>query len=63
MTKIYLNSVKRAILFYKKYGFTKQDELCDNLCLMTKSINKIYDGQKGKQTKKSRKVKKRQNGV
>jgi hypothetical protein len=38
MDKIYLTSVKSAIPFYKKYGFIKKKESCDNMCLMVKDI-------------------------
>lgn len=54
MTKIYLTSVKNAISFYKKYGFTKENELCDNMCLMIKTMNKKKGGKK-KKNKKTRK--------
>jgi len=40
MTKIYLTSVNSAISFYEKYGFTKKDNLCEDMCLMIKYINK-----------------------
>ena len=43
ITKIYLNSVKSAISFYEKYGFTKYDKVCDNVCVMIKYMNKKTD--------------------
>ena len=57
MTEIYLTSVKSAITFYEKYGFTKYDKLCNDTCLMIKSLNKNYGGKKNTQ-KKSRKINK-----
>ena len=57
MTEIYLTSVKSAITFYEKYGFTKYDKLCDDMCVMIKSMNKNYGG-KRKTQKKSRKINK-----
>ena len=66
MTKIYLKSVNSAISFYEKYGFTKKNPLCDDMCLMiktikiktikTKTINKKNGGKKRK-TKKQKKIK------
>ena len=60
MTKIYLKSIKSAIPFYEKYGFIKKDQLCYDMCLMIKSINKKNGGKKGKtnKQKKSKKSKK-----
>jgi predicted GNAT family N-acyltransferase len=55
MTEINLKSVKSAIPFYKKYGFLKDDESCDDMCLMRKSLNKKQGGKKGKTNKKKRK--------
>lgn len=57
---IYLNSVNSAIPFYEKYGFIKEDELCDDMCLMIKSINNKMGGNKRRTHKqeKSRKIKK-----
>lgn len=49
MTDIYLKSVKSAISFYEKYGFTKHDKSCDDMCLMIKSIK---SGGKKKTTKR-----------
>jgi predicted GNAT family N-acyltransferase len=57
MTEIYLTSVKSAITFYEKYGFTKYDKLCNDMCVMIKSMNKNYGG-KRKTQKKSRKINK-----
>ena len=57
ITKIYLKSVKSAILFYEKYGFIKYDKLCDNMRVMIKSINK-KNGGKRKTQKKTRKINK-----
>jgi predicted GNAT family N-acyltransferase len=54
MTEIYLNSVDTAISFYERYGFTKYDKSCDDMCLMIKSIKKKNGGKKRK-TKKQRK--------
>jgi hypothetical protein len=62
MTKIYLKSVKSAISFYEKYGFIKKDKLCDNMCLMIKTLNKKNGGKrktnKQKKAKKNRKTRK-----
>ena len=60
MTKIHLKSVKSAILFYEKYGFTKYDNLCDDMCVMIKSMNIKNGGKRRKTNKqiKSRKIKK-----
>lgn len=62
MTKIYLKSVKSAIPFYEKYGFTKKDKLCDDMCLMIKSLNKKNGGKrktnKQKKSKKNKKTRK-----
>jgi hypothetical protein len=58
MTEIYLKSVKSAIPFYEKYGFTRFDESCDNMCLMIKSIKKKNGGKKRKTQKKTRKINK-----
>ena len=52
--KIHLTSVKSAVSFYEKYGFTKYDKLCDNMCIMIKYIN-TKNGGKKKQTTKQRK--------
>ena len=62
MTEIYLKSVNTAISFYERYGFTKYDELCDDMCLMIKSIKKKNGGKKRKtkKRKKSIKIKKTQ---
>jgi len=38
ITEISLKSVKSAIPFYEKYGFIKFDKLCDNMCVMFKTI-------------------------
>lgn len=57
MTKIYLKSVNSAISFYEKYGFIKEDPLCDNMCLMTKTITKKIGG-KTKKRKNSKRIKK-----
>jgi N-acetylglutamate synthase-like GNAT family acetyltransferase len=54
---IYLTSVDTAISFYQKYGFVKYDKLCEDNCVMIKSVNKKYGGKKRKTNKKSRKVK------
>jgi N-acetylglutamate synthase-like GNAT family acetyltransferase len=53
---IYLTSVDTAISFYQKYGFVKYDKLCEDNCVMIKSMNKKYGGNKRKTNKKSRKV-------
>jgi hypothetical protein len=55
MTKIYLKSVKSAISFYEKYGFTKKDILCDDMCLMVKTMNKKNGGKKRKTNKTNKK--------
>lgn len=49
MSIIYLVSVKSAILFYKKMGFVKYRESCDNMCTMIKTIR--TGGKKGKTNK------------
>jgi hypothetical protein len=61
MTKIYLKSVNSAISFYEKYGFIKKNPLCDDMCLMIKTINKKIGGKtkKRKNTKRIKKTKKR----
>jgi hypothetical protein len=41
-----VKSVKSAISFYEKYGFTKYDKLCNDMCLMIKSINTKNGGKK-----------------
>lgn len=55
--KIQLKSVKSAISFYEKYGFIKQDELCDNMCTMIKNINTKKGGKKGKTNKQRKSIK------
>ena len=57
MKYIYLNSVKSAISFYEKYGFSKQDKLCDDMCLMIKKVNKKLGGKKTKSIKNKRHTK------
>ena len=61
MTKIYLKSVNSAISFYEKYGFIKKNPLCDDMCLIIKTINKKIGGKtkKRKNTKRIKKTKKR----
>jgi len=56
MNEINLISVPSAITFYEKYGFTKDLEMCkvDNLCPMSKKINKPNGGKKKKQTNKNK---------
>jgi len=54
---IYLKSVKSAISFYEKYGFIKYNKLCDNMCVMIKSMNKKNGGKKGKTNKQINKEK------
>lgn len=64
MTSIYLKSVKSAISFYEKYGFVKQDTLCEHMCLMIKTINAKNGGKKRKtkrRNKKNKRVTKRRN--
>jgi len=56
VTKIHLKSVKSAISFYEKYGFTKFDSLCDDMCVMIKYINKKIGGKR--KTNKQRKTRK-----
>lgn len=58
MTKIYLKSVESAISFYEKYGFTKKDKLCNDMCLMIKTMNKKTGGKKGKTNKHAKNIKK-----
>jgi hypothetical protein len=55
--KIQLKSVKSAISFYEKYGFTKYDKLCDNMCVMIKSINTKNGGKKRKTNKQRKTIK------
>lgn len=52
--KIQLKSVKSAISFYEKYGFTKFDSLCHDMCVMIKYINKKIGGKR--KTNKQRKI-------
>jgi len=40
ITKMYLKSVSSAIAFYEKYGFIKKDNLCNDMCVMTKTFKK-----------------------
>ncbi len=56
MTDIDLISVPSAITFYEKYGFTKDLEICkvDNLCPMSKKINKPNGGKRKNQTNKNK---------
>jgi hypothetical protein len=71
MTRIYLNSVARAIPFYEKYGFIKKDSSCINMCLMIKTIDTKIGGKKSrtnknkykksKNMKKTKKMKKSKN--
>ena len=58
MTKIYLKSVKSAISFYEKIGFTKKDSSCDDMCLMIKTINKKTGGKTNKRKKRTKKTEK-----
>ena len=58
ITDIYLKAVKSAISFYEKYGFTKYDKSCDDMCVMIKSLKKKIGGKKRKTQKKSRKINK-----
>lgn len=58
ITKIYLKSVESAISFYEKYGFTKKESSCDNMCLMIKTINKKTGGQTNKRKKRIKKTRK-----
>ena len=57
MTTIYLKSVKSAISFYEKYGFIKKNPLCDDMCVMIKTINKKIGG-KTKKRKNPKRIKK-----
>ena len=56
MTQIRLRSVDSAISFYKKYGFSKCDDLCKDMCLMIKNIDENTGGnpKKPRHYKKSR---------
>jgi len=54
MTDIHLQSVQSAIPFYEKYGFTKSDKLCKNMCLMTKSLKTKISIKKEKQITKQK---------
>ena len=62
LTKIYLTSVKSAISFYEKYGFIKKNPLCDDMCLMIKTIKKNIGGKTNKR-KTPKELKKQKNGV
>jgi len=61
MTQIRLQSVDSAILFYKKYGFSKCDDLCKDMCLMIKNIDENTGGnpKKPRHYKKSRTYRRR----
>ena len=53
MNEINLISVPSAITFYEKYGFTKVENCkVDNLCPMSKKINKPNGGKRKKTNKK-----------
>jgi hypothetical protein len=58
MTEIYLKSVNSAIPFYEKYGFSRFDESCQDMCVMIKSLKKKIGGKKRKTQKKIRKINK-----
>jgi hypothetical protein len=45
----------------KKYGFIKKDPSCDNMCLMTKNINKKTGGKSNKRKKRKTTKKTRKN--
>ena len=53
--KIHLKSVKSAISFYEKYGFIKNDKLCDDMCTMIKNINTKNGGKKKQINKENQK--------
>jgi ankyrin repeat protein len=55
MEKITLQSVKSAIPFYLKYGFTKKKKSCNDMCLMTYHIEKKHSGGRKKKTNKQKK--------
>ena len=61
MTQISLQSVDSAISFYKKYGFSKCDDLCKDMCLMIKNIDENTGGnpKKPRHYKKSRTYRRR----
>ena len=64
MDSVYLTSVKSAIPFYEKYGFTKYVKSCNDMCIMIKNMNKKtieIGGKKGKQTKTKTKTNKNKN--
>jgi hypothetical protein len=58
MIQIYLTSVESAIPFYKYNGFIKKNELCNNMCLMTKKLIIDPIGGKKRKTKKQKKTRK-----
>ena len=58
MKQIYLKSYKSAIGFYEKYGFIKEEELCDDMCVMTKNLIIDPIGGKKRKNKKTKKIKK-----
>ena len=58
--KIHLKSVKSAISFYEKYGFIKNDKLCDDMCTMIKNINTKNGGKKKQINKENQKKLKEQ---
>ncbi len=57
MTEIYLISVKDAISFYEKYGFSNIKKLSNNMAIMQKSMRTTKGGKKRK-TNKQTKIKK-----
>jgi N-acetylglutamate synthase-like GNAT family acetyltransferase len=59
MTDIYLKSVDSAISFYERYGFTKFDKSCEDMCVMIKSLKKKKGGKKRKTKQKKNRRKKR----
>ena len=61
MTQIRLRSVDSAISFYERYGFSKRDDLCEDMCLMIKNIDENADGnpKKPRHYKKSRTYRRR----
>jgi len=59
MTQIYLTSVESAISFYEKYGFTKYDESCKDMCLMMKSMNQKNGGKERKTNKQKKSIKRK----
>ncbi len=59
ITKIHLRSVKNSISFYLKCGFIKENPLCNDMCLMIKTLKKNGGKRKTRKTNKNIKKTKR----